>query len=200
MDFIFLHLSNFIKTFLKYGITTPLRIVHFLAQTHNETGGFKVFIENLNYSESGLLKTFPSHFTTAQAKIYARKPAAIANRAYSNRMGNGNEASGDGWKYRGRGIIQLTGKSNYAAYKAYSNVDVVNHPELAARIDIALDIAGWFWQKNNVNAQADNDDIVAVTKKVNGGTIGLAERKTFLDYYKSQKLTLDLLKKKAETT
>lgn len=198
MQFILLNLSLFIAIFIKYAITTPLRIVHFLAQTHNETGGFKVFVENLNYSESGLLKTFPSYFTATSAKIYARKPAAIANRAYANRMGNGNEASGDGWKYRGRGIIQLTGKSNYQAYKNYSGVDVVNRPELAARIDIALDIAGWYWKKNNINALADNDDVLAVTKRVNGGTIGLADRKKYLEYYKSQNLTLDSLKKKAE--
>lgn len=200
MQFIFLHLFYFLKTFAKYGITTPLRIVHFLAQIRHESADFKAFVENLNYSQSGLLKTFSKYFTPAQAKNYARKPAAIANRAYANRLGNGNEASGDGWKFRGRGLIHLTGRSNYAAYKLYSNIDVVSRPELASRIDIALDIAGWYWWKNKINILADKDDVDAVTLKVNGGKNGLSERTDYVDYYKSQKLTLDLLKKKAVTT
>lgn len=200
MKFIILHLVSFLETFSKYKITTPLRIVHFLAQCHNETGGFTKFFENLNYSQTGLLKTFSKYFTTAQAKTYANKPASIANRVYANRMGNGNESSGDGYRFRGRGIIQLTGRANYQAYKEYSKIDVVSNPDLAARIDIALDIAGWYWQKNNINVLADKDNIESITKAVNGGSIGLEDRKKFLAYYKSQNITLDFFKKKVETT
>lgn len=200
MQFIITHLPSFIAIFIKYSITTPLRIVHFLAQIRHESGNFKLFVENLNYSSPRLLEVFPKYFTAAQAKQYARNPIAIANRAYANRMGNGNEVTGDGFKYRGRGIVHLTGKKNYQAYKDYSEVDVVNNPDLASRVDIALDIAGWFWSVNKINALADKDDVVAVTKIINGGTKGLAERIAYVSFYKNQNLTLDLLKKKAETT
>jgi putative chitinase len=179
MTFIFLHLYHFLQTFTKYEITTPLRIVHFLAQLSHESGGFKWFTELGN---KAYFNKYDIEFNPAKAKEL------------------GNTQKGDGYKFRGRGLIQLTGRANYAAYKAYSKIDVVNHPELASKIDIALDIAGWYWWKKNINAFADNDDVIGVTKKVNGGTRGLEERKIYVAYYKSQKLTLELLKKKASVT
>lgn len=195
MDFIIKNITAFVATFLKYGITTHLRIAHFLSQLAHESLSFTKFVENTNYSASRLREVFPTYFTQAQANSYANKPIAIANRVYANRYGNGNEASGDGYRFRGRGLIHLTFRSNYQAYKDYSGVDVVNNPDLASRIDVALDIAGWYWKTRNINALADNDDVIGVTKKINGGTNGLTDRKNKLAFYKGQKL-VDLLEKK----
>ncbi len=197
MKFILANISAFVATFLKYGITSQLRMAHFLAQISEETGGFTVFFENLNYTTaSRLLQIFPKYFNSSNVNSYVGKPQSIANRVYANRLGNGNEASGEGWKYRGRGLMQLTGKSNYQAYKAYSGVDVIANPDLAANINIALDIAGWFWHKADCNSAADANDIEAVTKKVNGGLINLDARKVHFSNYNKQNL-IDLLKKKA---
>lgn len=197
MKYILANITAFVATFLKYGITSQLRIAHFLAQVSEETGFFTVFSENLNYTTaSRLLQIFPTHFSSfADAQSYVGLPQAIANRVYANRMGNGSEASGDGYKYRGRGLMQLTGKANYQAYKNYSGIDVVNNPDLAAQISTSLDIAGWFWQKANCNVSADANDIEGVTKKVNGGLNNLDERKKHFAIYNAQNLT-DLLKKK----
>ncbi len=195
MKFILANIAAFLATFVKYGINTHLRIAHFLAQINYETLGFTKLVENTNYTAQRLREVFPNYFTVAQASQYAGNPVAIANRVYANRLGNGNEQSGDGYKYRGRGFIHLTGKYNYQAYMNYSGVDIVSNPDLAARIDVALDIAGWFWMANKINAIADNDDVVGVTRKVNGGSNGLAGRTEKLNYYRGQDL-LGLFEKK----
>lgn len=172
----------------KYQINTPLRLAHFLAQCGHESGGFKAVRENLNYSAEGLNKIFPKYFPTVDsAKDYARNPEKIANKVYGGRMGNGDEASGDGFKFRGRGYIQLTGKLNYTAFDAAVADNILLDPELVAT-KYPLLSAGWFWGKNNLNALADkgalDGDVTAITKRVNGGTIGLADRqKHFKEYY-----------------
>jgi putative chitinase len=160
----------------KYSINTDKRLAHFLSQCGHESGGFRVFSENLNYSAEGLLKTFPKYFTKETAAAYARKPERIANRVYGNRMGNGDEASGDGWKYRGRGCIQLTGKSNYSLYNNAVPENVVASPDLVSG-SLALDSAGWFWDKNKLNALSDTGTVEQITRRVNGGQHGLTDRK-----------------------
>ena len=172
----------------KFKINTPLRLAHFLAQCGHESAGFKATQENLNYSADGLNKIFGKYFKTVSAASYARQPEKIASRVYANRMGNGDEASKDGWKYRGRGYIQLTGKSNYAEFDKSVNEDVVANPDLVAS-KYALLSAAWYWNSRSLNASADKgatDAVVTeITKKVNGGTIGLADRiKHFKEYYK----------------
>jgi predicted chitinase len=163
----------------QHKIDTPLRVAHFLAQVFHESGSLGLVRENMNYSEEGLLKTFKKYFTPAQAKSYAKQPERIGNRVYADRLGNGNEASGDGYRYRGRGFIQLTGRSNYRAFATFVGDDVVADPEkVADRYPVHASV--FFWTKNSINALADKDDVLNVTKKVNGGTIGLAERTTFL--------------------
>jgi putative chitinase len=172
----------------KYQINTPLRLAHFLAQCGHESGGFKAVRENLNYSAEGLNKIFPKYFPTVDsAKDYARNPEKIANKVYGGRMGNGDEASGDGFRFRGRGYIQLTGKLNYTAFDAAVADDILKDTDLVAT-KYPLLSAGWFWGKNNLNALADkgalDGDVTAITKRVNGGTIGLADRqKHFKEYY-----------------
>ena len=166
----------------KYKIDTPIRIAHFLAQTCHESQGYTHFEENLNYSAKGLRTLFPKYFVTANVNDYAGHPEKIANRIYANRMRNGDEASGDGYKYRGRGMIQLTGKGNYAALTAASGHDVTQDPDWLATAEGAAESAAWYWTRlRNINAAADRDDILAVTKLVNGGTLGLDERKKLLD-------------------
>jgi putative chitinase len=161
----------------KFNINTPLRAAHFLAQIFHESNGLKSTIENLNYSMNGLKSTFSKYFThSSELEAYARQPEKIANRVYANRMGNGNEKSGDGWKYRGRGVIQLTGKSNYSLFGEKMDYDFINNPELAKRPEISVIIAGWYWNKSNLNYHADNDDIVTITKRINGGENGLQDR------------------------
>jgi len=178
--------GEFVDTFSKwsdkFGITTPLRAAHFISQCVHECAELKAFEENLNYSEKGLLKVFPKYFNATTAKQYARKPEKIANRVYANRMGNGNEASGDGWKYKGRGAIGLTGRSNYLAYSTsgFCVGDLMAHPEWLAKSPGCYKSAMWFWWKNGLNAIADTGDVNAVTKRVNGDYNGLDSRKKYL--------------------
>lgn len=174
------HLGMLNAAMNTYNITTPLRIAHFLAQVVHESAHMKATVENLNYSSTGLLKVFPKYFKSeAQAAQYARKPEKIANRVYANRMGNGDEASGDGYRYRGRGLIQLTGKNNYQAFSKWMGEDVVANPDLVAD-PLAAYSAVFYWDTNGLSRLADLDDIVAVTKRINGGTIGLSDRQDLL--------------------
>ena len=172
----------------KFGINTPLRVAHFLAQCGHESGGFRLTQENLNYSAKGLMGIFKKYFPTeAIANQYARNPQKIANKVYSNRMGNGSEASGDGYKFRGRGYIQLTGKENYTAFGKSIGVDIPSNPDSVAST-YALASAAWFFSKNGLHKIADEgaSDVVVtkITKRVNGGTIGLPDRiKHFKEYY-----------------
>lgn len=171
----------------KFAINTPLRLSHFLAQTGHESGGFKITKENLNYSSDRLQVIFKKYFTAESAKEYARKPEKIANIVYANRMGNGNQASGDGFKFCGRGYIQLTGRDNYTAFDKSVEDDILAMPELVAT-KYPLLSAAWFWSKNGLSAIADTgageDTITKITKKVNGGTIGLTDRVAhFNEYY-----------------
>lgn len=164
----------------KFAINNSLRLSHFLAQCSHESGNFKLVRENLNYSAEGLRKIFPKYFPTdALAQQYARNPQAIANKVYSNRMGNGDEKSGDGFKYSGKGFIQLTGKDNYKAFSDFIGEDCVANPELVAT-KYPMTSAGFFFQKNGLWSICDKGDttdiITAVTKRVNGGTIGLDDR------------------------
>ena len=172
----------------KFQINTPLRLAHFLAQCGHESGGFRLTKENLNYSVKGLMGIFKKYFPTeALAKQYERKPEKIANKVYGGRMGNGPEASGDGAKYCGRGYIQLTGKDNYTAFGKSINEDIAANPTVVAE-KYALLSAAWFFNKNGLHKLADGgatDAVVTqITKRVNGGTIGLADRiKHFKEYY-----------------
>jgi putative chitinase len=175
-------------TAAKFGINTPLRLAHFLAQCGHESGGFRATQENLNYSAKGLMGIFKKYFPTlALAQAYERKPEKIANRVYGGRMGNGPEASGEGYKFRGRGYIQLTGKENYTAFgKSIGEDMTVNQDKVAG--PYALLSAAWFFSKNGLHRIADegsSDAVVTkITKRVNGGTIGLADRiKHFKEYY-----------------
>ena len=169
-----------------FGIDTPLRKAHFLSQLSHESGGLKYSEENLNYSAQALRSVFGKYFKSKEiAEEYARKPEKIANRVYANRMGNGNEESGDGWKYRGRGLIQLTGKENYQNFANDHGVDCVNNPDLILDPEIALTSACWFWKKRKINAHADKDDIHMVTKRINGGNNGILDRIQWLDSSKN---------------
>jgi putative chitinase len=159
------------------GITSNIRLRHFLAQCAHESAGLTRFTENLNYSEQGLRGTFPKYFDAAAARDYARQPERIANRAYANRLGNGDEASGDGWRYRGRGIFQLTGRDNYRTFGTRVGVDLENNPERAAEPAIAVQVALAYWNDRRLSERADADDIEGVTRGINGGTIGLDDRK-----------------------
>ena len=170
----------------KFEINTPLRLAHFLAQTGHESGGFKAVTENLNYGAAGLQSIFKKYFTAISAKEYERKPEKIANVVYANRMGNGPQASGEGYKFRGRGYIQLTGKDNYAAFDKTVEEDIQANPDLVAT-KYPLLSAAWFFHKNGLHKIADEgatDAVVTkVTKRVNGGTIGLPDRiKHFNEY------------------
>jgi putative chitinase len=167
-----------------HGIDTKLRICHFMAQCLHESNNFKVLVENLNYSQQGLRKVFPKYFPDdAIAFRYARQPAAIANRVYGGRMGNGGEATGDGFKYRGRGLIQVTGKDNYTACSKFlfSDLRLLDDPAHLSTKEGAVLSACWYWTKNNLNKIADTDNIELITLKVNGGKIGLADRIHHLD-------------------
>lgn len=163
------------------GIDTKDRVCGFLSQAGHESGHFKIKVENLNYSQQGLRKVFPKYFPDdATAFRYARQPAAIANRVYGGRMGNGNEQSGDGFKYRGRGYIMCTGKNNYKMCSQYMFGDdrLLQTPELLEETSGAVQSAVWFWVTNNLNALADKKDVLGMTKRINGGTIGLADRQS----------------------
>ena len=175
-------------TIAKFELNTPLRLAHFLAQAGHESGGFKAVNENLNYGAKGLLSIFKKYFPTEEkAKLYERKPEKIANLVYGSRMGNGAETSGEGYKFRGRGYIQLTGKDNYKAFDAVVTESIVDSPDLVAT-KYPLLSAAWFFHKSGLHKIADKgatDAVVTeVTKRVNGGTIGLADRiKHFKEYY-----------------
>ena len=160
------------------GIDTKERVNMFLAQCGHESGGFSRFTEGLNYSAKGLRGTFPKYFPDdATAIAYERQKEKIANRVYANRMGNGPESSGDGWKYRGIGLIQLTFKDNYAAFSKDTGIDIVTDPEkYRTDLSVIIKTAIWFWNKNGLNKFADAKDILGATKKINGGTIGLEDR------------------------
>jgi len=167
----------------KYGIAeSRQRLAHFFAQVLHESGSMRFDMENLNYSAKALRSVFGKYFKTKnQAEKYARQPEKIANRVYANRMGNGNEASGDGWKYRGRGLIQLTGKKNYRAFaKWIGDGEIMDDPDLVASV-YAVQSAVYYWERNKLNRLADKDDIDAVTKKINGGFNGLTHRKDLLN-------------------
>lgn len=164
----------------KFNITNPLRLSHFLAQAAHESGNFKFLKENLNYSADSLLKVFPKYFKDkATADKYARNPEKIASRVYASRMGNGDEASGEGFKFRGRGYIQLTGKDNYKAFSNFIGEDCVANPDLVSD-KYPLISAAWFFDKNNLwticDKGASDEVVTSVTKRVNGGTHGLADR------------------------
>lgn len=175
-------------TAAKFGITNPLRLAHFLAQCGHESGGFKAVQENLNYGAKGLRSIFGRYFPTdAKALEYERKPEKIANLVYGNRMGNGAEPTGEGYKFRGRGYIQLTGKDNYSRFDKTVDEDILSNPDLVAT-KYPLASAAFFFQSNGLWAicdkGADDATVTAVTKRVNGGTIGLADRlKHFKEYY-----------------
>ena len=175
--------------FDKYGLTTKLRIAHFMAQIEHESG-LKPISENLNYSAQGLMQTFSKYFTTTEALIFARKPEKIANRVYANRMGNGDEKSGDGWKYRGRGFIQITGKINYFQLANDTDLDCLKNPDLLLEEANAMISALWFWNKAGLNKLADKNDIKGITRKINGGTIGLAHRQELLKKNLNNKFTI----------
>ena len=181
-------ISQIPETAAKFGIDTPLRLAHFLAQCGHESGGFKATQENLNYSASGLKGIFSKYFKEAGlAEQYQRNPQKIASRVYGGRMGNGPESTGDGFKFRGRGYIQLTGKDNYTAFGKAINEDMTANPDKVAT-HYALLSAAWFFTKNGLHKMADGgatDAVVTqITKRVNGGTIGLPDRiKHFKEYY-----------------
>ena len=181
-------LAQIPDTVAKFDLGTPLRLAHFLAQCGHESGGFKAVVENLNYGAKGLVGTFKKYFPTEAAALpYERKPEKIANRVYANRMANGDEASGDGFRFRGRGYIQLTGRANYTSFNKFVDEDVVASPDLVAT-KYPLLSAAWFFNSNGLHKLADGgatDAVVTtVTKRVNGGTIGLADRiKHFKEYY-----------------
>jgi putative chitinase len=164
----------------EYRITTKLRICHFLAQILHESMMLSAMEENLNYSAAGLLSIFPKYFDKQSSLQYARKPENIANKVYSSRMGNGKETSGDGWKYRGRSAIHITGKNNYADISKALGVDFVTNPELLSAPENCIKPAGYFWDKAKLNAWADKDDITTISKRINGGLTGLEERKKIL--------------------
>lgn len=179
-----------------YGIDTPRRMTHFLAQVFAESGELRYTEENLNYSADGLLKTFQKYFNATTARQYARQPERIANKVYARRMGNGYESSGDGWRYRGRGYIQCTGKSNYALYAKSDlcSIDAVAKPELLAMYPDNVKSALWYWESRNLNAIADRDDggnigetlVEEITRKVNGGLNGLAARQAYYKRFRKE--------------
>jgi len=171
----------------KFGIDNPLKLSHFLSQCAHESGNFKFLNENLNYSADGLRKIFPKYFPTIEAaNKYARQPEKIANKVYGGRMGNGDEASGDGFKFRGRGFIQLTGKDNYAAFDKFVDDDIMSNPDLVAT-KYPLTSAAFFFHKNKLWDICDkghtHDVVLAVTKRVNGGTHGLTDRQEKFDLF-----------------
>ena len=160
-----------------YDINTPQRVAAFVAQAAHESGGFTALHENLNYRPETLRKVFPKYFPTDDlANQYAHNPEMIANRVYANRMGNGDEASGDGFRYCGRGLIQLTGKQNYQAFADSIETPVEQVPDFLQTFEGAVQSACWFWENNNLNQYADSGDILTMTKRINGGTIGLEDR------------------------
>ena len=176
-DGVYGEIQSVIDTF---GINTPTRLAHFLGQCAHESGNFKFTSENLNYSTKGLIATFPKYFKQpGLAEAYARNPERIASRVYADRMGNGSEGTHEGWKFRGRGYIQLTGKSNYTAFDKFVNEDIIKEPDLVAK-KYPLLSAAWFFHKNKLNNISDKGlsetVILELTKRINGGTNGLQDR------------------------
>lgn len=164
----------------EYGITTVNRVAGWLSQTGHESGDFRTLQENLNYSGTALMGQWPRYFpTSAIANQYHRQPEKIANRAYANRMGNGPESSGDGWKFRGRGILQVTGKDNYrrCSQALYGDDLLLTQPELLVEVDGAVRSACWYWNSRNINDDADRQDVTMMTKKINGGTTHIDDRR-----------------------
>jgi putative chitinase len=182
--------SPLLEAFIRFGINTARRQAHFLAQVAHESQGFNAFEENLYYSPKGLLKIFPRYFTEDEAAVYAFQPTRIANRVYGGRLGNGPEASGDGWTYRGKGLIQLTGRANYRAAGKALGVDLEALPAAASEPRIAALVAAWFWSSRftwdaarpirGLNYWADRDALERITKAINGGLNGLADRQKWL--------------------
>jgi putative chitinase len=172
----------------EYGIDTPQRVAAFIAQCAHESGGFRALKENLNYRAETLRKIFPKYFPTDDlAKAYASMPnkqEAIANRVYASRMGNGDEQSGDGFRFCGRGLIQLTGRDNYTFFAGSLDIPVEEAAEYLQTFEGAVQSACWFWETNNLNQWADKDDILTLTKRINGGTIGLEDRKKHYEHAK----------------
>ena len=162
-----------------FGINSPLRMAMYLAQTLHETGNLRYMEENMNYSAERLLQVFPKYFDAQTAQEYARKPQRIGSRVYANRMGNGDEASGDGWKYRGRGVIQITGRAMYQKFNdsEWCTEDVVSHPEKLSAFPLDQVSAMWFWTEHGLNEVADRGDVEKATRIINGGTNGIANRK-----------------------
>ena len=179
---------NTLRAAMAFYELTPYRAAHFFGQTGHETAAFKLFSENLNYSANGLSKIFGKYFPGDLEKEYARKPEKIASRVYGNRMGNGDEESGDGWKFRGRGALQLTGKNNYTAFAKYlDRPEILDSPDLVAT-EYAFESAMFFFDKNNLwsicDKGIDSNTITKLTKRINGGTNGLEHRKVLtLKYY-----------------
>ena len=167
-----------------YEINTPNRIAAFVAQCAHESANFTALHENLNYTASSLTRVWPSRFPAGVAEQYANNPEAIANRAYCSRMGNGDDASGDGWRYCGRGLIQLTGKDNYAAFADSIGITPEEVSDYVQTFEGAVQSACWFWESNNLNQYADSGDIETMTKRINGGTLGLADRKEHYEHAK----------------
>ena len=177
-----------LKAAMAYYKMTPERAAHFFAQTAHETGEYKLFTENLNYSKDGLMRVFPKYFPGGTlAESYAKQPEKIANRVYGNRMGNGDEASGDGWKYRGRGALQLTGKSNYQSFSSYlKKPEIMTNPDLVAT-QYAFESAMFFFDNNKLwlicDTGVSDTSITSLTKRINGGTLGLDHRKSLTNKY-----------------
>lgn len=173
------------KAMQEFLINTPLRQAAFIAQIAHESCGCSVFIENLNYSADGLIRVWPNRFNKEKAASYARQPQKIANCVYANRMGNGDESSGDGRHYRGRGVIQITGKNNYKACGVGLKLDLESSPELLELLPNAFRSGAWYWNSRNLNPLADKGDLVAVTKAINGGLNGLNERTQYYNLAKN---------------
>lgn len=183
--------DSFIETAERYKINTKLRIAHFLAQSGHESAGLTKFTENLNYSKIGLLKTFSKYFNGTTAGMYEHKQMDIANIVYSNRGGNGDTKSGDGWKYRGRGAIQVTMKNNYLALSKSTGIDFVSNPDLLSTTKYALLSAGWFWDEHNLNTLADANKLDSISDIINighetskiGDSNGFSDRKAQFEKY-----------------
>ena len=178
----------FNETFQRFGILTPAQQASWIGQCGHECGNFRIMEENLNYKAATLLKLFPKTpkrqwgFTPEEAAAYEKQPQKIANRIYGNRMGNRDEASGDGWRFRGSGFLQLTGMSNFYHASQALGVDFIMQPELVRTPKYAAMTAGWFWQTHKLNQYADSGDILTMTKRINGGTIGLEDRKKHITH------------------
>jgi putative chitinase len=179
------------ETCERFAIDSPYRIAGFISNVAHESAGFKFVKENLNYSAASLMKVWPTRFPSVEiAQRYAMNPEKIANRAYADRMGNGDESSGDGWKFCGRGLIQLTGKNNYVAYSMACDNESLQKPEIVEQPKYAAESAGWFWSVNRLNQLADAQDIGGMCKRINGGYNGLDDRQIkyaqVIDYFNNK--------------